>query len=165
MWCSRFINACRRRVIQQQPAVTAECSRFINARPRRRRVIQQPAVTADCSRFINARRRLIQQPAVSADAAADNEDSSAAKRMKTMLQREAQSQFWLPPPHATSVSYTSQPPASASAAAAAIEEARSLSSTPSSTVSCPTCWLWPFVVRLFTRCALRLATRCMTQLP
>ena len=76
-------------------------------------------------RFINARRRVI-QPAAAADAAADNHESSAAKRMKTMLQREARSQFWSPPPHATSVSYTSQ---------AVEEEAHSLSSTSSSTVS------------------------------
>jgi len=80
-------------------------------------------------RFINARRRVI-QPAAAAAAdiamAADNQESSAAKRMKTMLQSEARSQFWSAPSHAMSVSYTSH--------AAAVEEAHSLSSTPSSTV-------------------------------
>jgi len=93
-----------------------------------------------CCRFINARRHVI-QPAASAAAdlvaaaAADNQESSAAKRMRSMLQSEAHMlqtearlQFWSPPPpHATSVSYMSH--------AAAVDEAHSLSSTPSSTVS------------------------------
>lgn len=65
-----------------------------------------------------------------ADANADSQQLSAAKRMKTMGQREVQSPYWTPTPPVTSVSYTGQ-----SAAAAAIEEAHSLSSTPSSTVS------------------------------
>ena len=82
-------------------------------------------------RFINARRRVIQPAAAAAADIAiesDNQESSAAKRMKTMLQSEAaRSQFWsLAPPHAMSVSYASH--------AAAVEEAHSLSSTPSSTV-------------------------------
>ena len=84
-----------------------------------------------CCRFINARRRVL-QPAAAAAAdvamATDNQESSAAKRMKTMLESEARSQFWLAPPRATSVGYTSH-------AAAAAEEPQSLSSTPSSTVS------------------------------
>ena len=79
-------------------------------------------------RFINARRHVVQPAAAAADD--DNHESSAAKRMRTMLQREARSQFWSPPPHATSVGYTSQAPAA--------EDAHSLSSTPSSTVSFPT---------------------------
>jgi len=85
-------------------------------------------------RFINARRRVVQPSAAAAatDVPADSHKSSAAKHMKSVLQREDRSQFWS---HATSVSYTGH--TAAAAAAAAVEEAHSLSSTPSSTVSCP----------------------------
>jgi len=88
------------------------------------------------ARFINARRRVLQPIAAAATAAAnlptDSHESSAAKRMKTMLQSENLSQFWSPMPRATSVGYSGHP----AAAAAAMDEAHSLSSTPSSTVCC-----------------------------
>ena len=78
-------------------------------------------------RFINARRHVVQPAtdaaavAVATEAAADNHESSSATHMKSVLQTEDRSQFWS---HAESVSRT-----------AVVEEAHSLSSTPSSTVS------------------------------
>jgi len=96
-------------------------------------LLQKWLVFIGLCRFINARRRVLQPTAAAAAVdmtaltAGDSPESSAAKRMKKMLQSEARSQYWSsPPPHAESVGYTSH--------AAAVEETHSLSTTPSSTV-------------------------------